>query len=77
MSAQEDKAKDGGSAPAAPARRTRAFARGLLTRLPALAVTRWEAKDAVNLHERLKDVADLNADAFLRPLEQASKRSHD
>ncbi len=62
---------------ATPVQRTRAFAQGLLTRLPALAVTRWEAKDAMNVHERLKDVTDLDADAFLRPLEPASKRSHD
>jgi hypothetical protein len=62
---------------ATPKRRSRAFARGLLAKLPGLAVTRWEAKDALNVHQRLKDVTDLNTDAFLQPLEPISRKSHD
>lgn len=77
MSERQNKTEEMRDRQAAPKRRSRAFARGLLAKLPALAVTRWEAKDAVNVHQRLKDVTDLNTDAFLQPLEPISRKSHD
>ena len=51
----------------------RAFGRGLLAKLPQLTGERWEASDTLNVYQDLKGVVDLDADAFLQPLERLAE----
>jgi len=53
-----------------PRRRSRAFQRQLLARLPQLAVPKWEASETRQVHQDMQSIADLDADAFLEPLER-------
>jgi hypothetical protein len=65
-----------GAAPAkgAPRRRSRAFGRALLSKLPKLPLSRWEAKDTLNIYKDLQGVVELDADAFLEPLEPLARK---
>jgi hypothetical protein len=53
-----------------PRRRSRAFQRQLLARLPELGVPKWEVSETRQVHQDMQSIADLDADAFLEPLER-------
>lgn len=60
-----------------PKVRTKAFRAKLLSRLPKLAAARWEASDTLNVYQDFQGVVDLDADAFLRPLEPLAEDRHE
>jgi hypothetical protein len=60
-----------------PKVRSKAFRTKLLSRLPKLAAARWEASDTLNVYQDFQGVVDLDADAFLGPLEQLAENRHE
>jgi hypothetical protein len=74
-------AKADGQQTALPAKtaqrqRNRAFRRGLLTKLPKLAIPRWEVSDALNVFQDIQGIVELDSDAFLQPWENLSEERH-
>ena len=60
-----------------PGRRSRAFSRALLLRLPKLSVASWGATDTLNVVQDMQGVVDLDADAFLQPLESLGEKRNE
>jgi hypothetical protein len=56
-----------------PKRRSRAFGRALLSKLPKLAVSRWDVTDTLDVYQDMQGIVDLDADAFLQPLERLAE----
>ncbi len=73
LSATSEAAKGKGP----PKRRSRAFGKGLLAKLPTLGVSQWEATDTLNVYQDMQGVVDLDADAFLQPLEPLAEERHE
>jgi hypothetical protein len=61
---------------AAPRRRTRAFGKALLSRIPQLTVSQWAASDTFDVYEDMQGLVDLDSDAFLQPLEPVAEDRH-
>ena len=60
-----------------PKRRSRAFGRTLLSKLPKLSVTRWEVTDTLDVYQDMQGIVDLDADAFLQPLEPLAENRNE
>lgn len=60
-----------------PRRRSRAFRRQLLARLPQLSISKEDAGEALQVHQDMQGIVDLDADAFLEPLERLAGDRHD
>lgn len=60
-----------------PRRESRAFRQQLLSRLPTLAVPKWEQTETLDVYQDLQGIVDLDADAFLEPLEPIAEGRHD
>ncbi len=59
---------------AAPKRRSRAFGRTLLAKLPQLSVSQWDKADTLNVFQEMQSIVDLDADSFLQPLETLAEK---
>jgi hypothetical protein len=53
------------------------FRQELLSRLPTLAVPKWQPQETLNVYQDLQGIVDLDADAFLQPLESIAEKHHD
>lgn len=58
-------------------RRSRGFGRALLTKLPKLGVTQWEPSDTLDVYQDMQGIVDLDADAFLQPLEPLAEKRNE
>ena len=57
-----------------PAYRSAAFRRALLARLPVLEARTFDAGQTLDVYQDVEAINDLDADAFLRPLESSAER---
>ena len=72
-----DKGLEATPAGGTPNRQGRHFKQQLLSRLPKLTASKWEATETLNIYQDLREVVDLDADAFLAPLEPIAEKRHD
>ena len=68
---------EGKKASAPPRRRSRAFRRELLSRLPTLGASKWESIETLNIYQDMQSIAALDADAFLQSLEHMAEDRHE
>ena len=54
-------------------RRSQEFKQELLVRLPKLPSPQWQASETLDVYKELRGIVDLDADAFLKPLEQIAE----
>jgi hypothetical protein len=60
-----------------PNRQSRNFKQEILSRLPKLVASKWETTETLNIYQDLREVVDLDADAFLAPLEPIAEKHYD
>jgi len=65
------------SADGVPRRRSRAFRQELLGRLPSLVAPHWQSAETLNIYQELQGIVDVDADAFLEPLEAIAEKHHE
>lgn len=58
-------------------RRSPEFRQELLGRLPRLPAPQWQASETLNVYQELQGIVDLDADAFLKPLEKIAEERHE
>ncbi len=63
-------------APEPVKRRSREFGKALVAKLPKLGVSQWDKSDTLNVYQDMQGIVDLDADAFLQPLEAFSEQPH-
>ena len=56
--------------------RSRNFGKALLSKLPKLGVSQWQASDTLDVYQDMQGIVDLDADAFLQPLEPLAEDHH-
>jgi hypothetical protein len=71
----EPKAEESGAS--FPRPESNIFKQEILSRLPILAVSKWETNETLNIYQDLQGILDLDADAFLAPLEPIAEKHHD
>lgn len=72
----ESSADTKASAASRPGIRSRAFRSKLLSRLPRLAASRWNPGDTLDVYKDMEGLVELDADAFLQPLERLTGDQH-
>lgn len=60
-----------------PRPESRAFKQEILSRLSMLGVSKWETTETLNIYQDLQGILDLDADAFLTPLEPIAEKHND
>jgi hypothetical protein len=63
--------------PSVPRRESPQFRQELLSRLPILAAPKWQPSETLDVYQDLQGIVDLDADAFLEPLEPIAEKDHD
>jgi hypothetical protein len=60
-----------------PRSESRAFKQEILSRLSILVASKWEATETLNIYRDVQGILDLDADAFLKPLEDIAEKHHE
>ena len=60
-----------------PRRHSRAFRQELLSRLPHLTIESWAAAESLDVYQEMQGLIELDADAFLQPLQPIAEKRND